>query len=101
MFDKIIKFFQGTDYKELVANGAVVIDVRTPVEYSGGKVVKSKNIPLNTISKKALEIKKWDKQVICCCQSGMRSGQATAILKQQGVDAVNGGGWASLNAKLR
>ena len=96
-----MKFFQGTDYKELMANGAIVIDVRSPVEYSGGKIAQSKNIPLDTISKKALEIKKWDKQVICCCQSGMRSAQATSILKSHGVDAVNGGGWFSLNAKLR
>jgi rhodanese-related sulfurtransferase len=101
MFKKIIKFFQGTDYKELIANGAIVLDVRTAVEYSGGKIAQSKNIPLDTISKRALNIKKWDKQVICCCKSGMRSAQATSILKSHGVDAVNGGGWFSLNAKLR
>ena len=83
-----------------MANGAVVIDVRTPGEYSGGKITGSKNIPLNTISKEALVIKNWDKQVILCCQSGMRSAQATSILKAHGVDAVNGGGWSSLNTKL-
>jgi len=26
----------------------------------------------------------------------MRSGQATSILKQHGIDCINGGGWQSL-----
>ena len=101
MFDKIAKFLKGTDYKELVSNGAVILDVRMPAEYKGGHIKGSKNVPLNTISKKAMEIKNWDKSVILCCKSGMRSSQATGILKAQGVDAVNGGGWTSLSSRLR
>jgi phage shock protein E len=101
MFDKIAKFLKGTDYKELVSNGAVILDVRMPAEYKGGHIKGSKNVPLNTISKNAMEIKNWDKSVILCCKSGMRSSQAAEILKAQGVDAVNGGGWTSLSSRLR
>lgn len=100
MFEKITKFFKGTDYKELISSGAVILDVRMPTEYTGGHIKGSKNVPLNIISKKAIEIKSWNKPVILCCRSGMRSGQATGILKSHGVDAVNGGGWASLNLRL-
>ena len=44
--------------------------------------------------------KKWNKPVIACCRSGMRSAQATSILNQHGIDCFNGGGWTSLENKL-
>jgi rhodanese-related sulfurtransferase len=74
--------------------------VRTPGEFQGGHIKGSKNIPLNTISSKINEIKKLNKPVIACCASGMRSSQATSILKSNGIDAMNGGGWNSLQNKL-
>lgn len=86
--------------KEFMEKGAVIIDVRTPGEFQGGHIKGSKNIPLNVISSKINEIKKLGKPVIACCASGMRSGQAASILKNSGIDAMNGGGWSSLQNKL-
>lgn len=86
--------------KEFMEKGAVVIDVRTPGEFQGGHIKGSKNIPLNVISSKINDIKKLNKPVIACCASGMRSAQATSILKSNGIDAMNGGGWSSLENKL-
>lgn len=86
--------------KEFTDKGAVIIDVRTPGEFEGGHIKGSKNISLNTISSKINEIKKLNKPVIACCASGMRSAQATSVLKQNGIDCVNGGGWQSLESKL-
>ena len=37
------------DYKELIANGAIVLDVRTKGEYISGHVKDSLNIPLELI----------------------------------------------------
>jgi rhodanese-related sulfurtransferase len=88
------------DIQEFVAKGAVIIDVRSPGEFSGGHIKGSKNIPLDTIGSKINEIKKGNKPVIACCASGMRSAQATSILKQNGIEVINGGGWSSLNSKL-
>ncbi|MFZ4105005.1 rhodanese-like domain-containing protein [Flavobacterium sp.] len=85
---------------EFMAKGAIIVDVRTPGEYQGGHIKGSKNIPLNVLSEKIEEIKKWGKPVIACCASGMRSAQATSILKNNAVDAMNGGGWSSLQNKL-
>lgn len=92
--------FKSTDYKVLVKNGAVIIDVRTPGEYKTGHIGKSINIPLDSISSQTDRIKKMGKPVITCCASGMRSGSAKAILKSAGIEAHNGGGWTSLNSKL-
>jgi rhodanese-related sulfurtransferase len=86
---------------EYVANGAVIVDVRTTGEFSSGHIKGSKNIALDGIASKVSEIKKWNKPVIVCCRSGMRSAQAASILKQNGIDVINGGGWESLQQKLK
>jgi len=86
--------------KDFQSRGAVIIDVRTPGEYQQGAIRGSKNIPLQTIASKINEIKKLNKPVITCCASGMRSGSAASILKSNGIEVINGGGWSSLNSKL-
>ena len=86
--------------QEFKEKGAVIIDVRSQGEFAGGHIKGAKNIPLNEIVNKINDIKKLNKPVIACCESGMRSSQATSILKQNGIDAINGGGWQSLQNKL-
>ena len=86
--------------QEFMDKGAVIIDVRTVGEYREGHIKGSKNIPLDTIFSKVNEIKRMEKPVIVCCRSGMRSGQAASILKNSGIEVMNGGGWQSLESKL-
>lgn len=85
---------------EYKSKGAIILDVRTFEEFASGHISGSKNIPLQILNNKIEEIKKLNKPVIACCRSGMRSGQATSILKQHGIDCINGGGWDSLERKL-
>jgi phage shock protein E len=89
-----------TNYKELVANGAMIVDVRTTAEYKAGHINGSVNIPVDAVKQKAEELKKKGKPVIACCASGMRSGMAAGILKKAGIEAYNGGSWISLQSKL-
>ena len=86
--------------KKFMEKGAVIIDVRSAGEFQTGHIKGSKNIPLNIISSKINDIKKLNRPVIACCASGMRSAQATSILKSNGIDAMNGGGWSSLQSKV-
>ncbi|MCF8321150.1 MAG: rhodanese-like domain-containing protein [Flavobacterium sp.] len=86
--------------KEFKDKGAIVIDVRSHGEFAGGHIKGAKNIPLNELGGKINDIKKLKLPVIACCASGMRSSQATSILKQNGIEAINGGGWQSLQRKL-
>ncbi|MEY3236287.1 MAG: hypothetical protein RI883_388 [Bacteroidota bacterium] len=88
------------DLKEMVKQGAMIVDVRTPAEYQGGHIKGSVNIPLQVLDKNIAKLKK-DKPVITCCASGMRSGSAKSMLKAKGFDVHNGGGWNSLQSKLR
>jgi len=82
--------------EEYLNDGAIVIDVRTQMEFQEGHVNGSKNIVLNTIPTKVVEIKAMNKKIIAVCRSGARSGQATSFLKQQGIDAINGGPWQNV-----
>lgn len=85
------------DVKALVNNGAKIIDVRTPSEFSGGHISGAINIPLDKISSSIDKIKNYKKPIVLCCASGMRSAQATNQLKQKGIEAYNAGGWKNLN----
>jgi len=85
---------------DFMSRNAIIIDVRTKAEYSNGAIKGSKNIPLQIINSKVNDIKKLNKPIITCCASGMRSGSAASILKNHGIEAMNGGGWTSLNSKL-
>lgn len=88
------------DYKELMAQGAVIVDVRTAAEFKSGHIHGSINLPLQTLSEQLNKLKK-DKPVITCCASGMRSASAKSILRNAGFEQVyNGGGWSSLKNKL-
>lgn len=86
--------------EEHVSKGAIIIDVRSNGEFAGGHIKGAKNIPLPELSQHIDKIKGWNKPVIACCQSGMRSAQATSVLSKNGIDCINGGGWSSLNNKL-
>lgn len=85
---------------DFVSRGAIIVDVRSKGEYDNGAIPGSKHIPVQTIGTKATTIKKWNKPVICVCASGARSASAAAILKGQGIEAMNGGTWMSVYKKI-
>lgn len=99
---KIFGLAPKTDYKKLVQQGAEIIDVRTKSEYLSGHIKDSKNIPLNSLTQNISKLKEKEKIYILCCASGMRSGTAKSILKSFGYTQVfNGGGWQSLQNKIK
>ena len=102
MLSLLNKIFGGTsvNYKELVNQGAVIVDVRTKSEYNTGHIQGSKNMPLDSIRTKINELKKLNKPVITVCRSGARSGMAKGILKSAGLEVYNGGPWNNLRNKL-
>jgi len=101
LFKQIFRKQASTDYKTMVQQGAVIIDVRTAGEYNTGHIKGSLNIPVDCIASRIEEIKKKGKPVITCCRSGARSGMAAGILKKQGIECFNGGPWNSLQQKIK
>ena len=80
-----------------VKNGAFLVDVRTPAEFSEGHVKGSVNIPLDTVPNSLKKFKDKN-QIVVFCRSGNRSGQAKTILEQNGfTNVINGGTWQNVN----
>lgn len=96
------KLFGGTtlNYKELVSNGAIIVDVRSAGEYRSGHIPGSRNYPLEGIRDRIKDLKKTNKPVITVCRSGTRSGMAKNILSSAGIEVYNGGPWNSLLGKI-
>jgi phage shock protein E len=90
------------DIGELIKKGAVIIDVRTPQEFSSGHVRGSINIPVDQLSGNLKKIKNKEQTIITCCASGMRSGSAKNFLRSAGYSNVyNGGSWMSVNRYVK
>lgn len=87
--------------KAALAEGAVVIDVRTPQEFKMGHVNGSINIPVDQIDAKVNKIKKYKQPIVLCCASGMRSASAVGMLRNAGLsDVYNGRTWNKVNRLL-
>jgi phage shock protein E len=97
----LLGFGPKVDYAQLLKDGAIILDVRSKGEYQSGHIKGSINISVDTLSNNLSKLKK-DKPIITCCVSGMRSASAKSILKSNGFTEVhNGGGWSSLQNKIR
>jgi rhodanese-related sulfurtransferase len=89
------------DYAELVKQGALILDVRSSGEFSGGHIKGASNISVDSLGRNLSKLKDKNKPIITCCASGMRSASAKNILKSNGYTQVyNGGSWGSLQFKL-
>lgn len=76
--------------KEAMAGGAVVVDVRTTGEYSGGHVPGATNIPVQELPTRIEELRPHAEQEIwLICQSGGRSMTAAGMLLGAGMKPVN------------
>jgi len=89
------------DFKSFVENGAIILDVRSKGEFMSGHIPGALNIPVDVLGGQISRIPKG-KTIITCCASGNRSGMAKNILRSKGFESVyNGGGWSSLQNKIR
>ena len=82
--------------KEIIAKGAVIIDVRTKEEFDEGHNHGSLNIPVDSLGKNMDWLLK-DVPIVLVCASGARSQMGKFILDANGFKEVyNGGAWNSL-----
>ena len=65
----------------------LLIDVRTPDEYSGGYIPTAVNIPVDNLGASPPDVPK-DRLVIVYCRSGNRSARAAGILRSLGYTRI-------------
>lgn len=86
---KRMSFVSEATARQHLANGALVIDVRSPEEFQSGNVPKAINIPLGEL-RASLPLRVQDKNQVLLlhCLSGGRSGIAQQQLKGMGYTNV-------------
>jgi phage shock protein E len=83
--------------KKLIADGALVLDVRTPGEFASGHVNGATLLPIQELDRRMAEVEKLTggdktKPIVVYCASGVRSGKAKQMLMQQGYTKVQNAG---------
>jgi len=85
----------------LIAQGILVIDVRTTQEWQSGHLEEAIHIEWQDILSISESVSK-DKEIYLYCRSGNRSGKATKILIDAGyINAINAGSIQEANNLLK
>ncbi len=66
----------------------ILLDVRTPEEFTSGYISGAVNIPLQELDQRLSELPK-DIDIVVYCRSGNRSAQAATILSNNGFNNVS------------
>lgn len=84
--------------EQIKAKKGTLLDVRSTMEFEGEHIEGAINIPLDVVESRIKEIAQLPKPIVVYCLSGGRSGVATSILQQNGInESYNGGGIFTLN----
>ena len=76
------------DAREMLDDGAMLLDVREQDEWDAGHAPEAQFIPLGEVVARVAEVPR-DRQVVVICRTGARSDRAAEFLRGQGIDAVN------------
>ena len=78
--------------------GAMLLDVRTPEEYSQGYLQGAVNIPYDQLAERVNEIDQdKDRDIVVYCRSGRRSSLAKRTLESLGyTNVLNAGGYEQM-----
>nr|WP_162046536.1 rhodanese-like domain-containing protein [Vibrio taketomensis] len=83
---------------QLIDQGAMIVDVRTPGEFAAGHLDNAINYPLAELDRHFQNVDK-SRHIVVYCRSGNRSGIAYDYLIEQGFTRVhNGGGLDEMRA---
>lgn len=78
----------GAEARKLVADGAWLVDVRTPQEFAEVHLPGARNIPLGELEAALPGLPK-DRPIVVHCAVGSRSAVAVRVMAAAGLDARN------------
>lgn len=78
--------------RELVANGALLLDVRTPEEYREHHLEGAMNIPVQDLPSRLRELGAKSRPIVVYCRSGARSASAAGLMRAAGFEVLDIGG---------
>lgn len=74
--------------RQLVGEGWVLLDVRTPQEFQQGHPAPARNIPVQELPRRLEEVGPPGTRVVVYCAAGGRSAQAAELLKRSGYPDI-------------
>ena len=86
MFQRSRGDISSSEARDLVAKGALLVDVRTPEEYQSEHIDGALNVPLADLPRRLDELR--GKSLVLYCRSGNRSHQAQQLLQERGFPEV-------------
>jgi len=86
VFGNQVPTVQPRDVAARVAEGWMLLDVRTNDEWAAGRIAGSVHIPMDQLMQRLDEL---DERVVCVCAVGARSARVAQFLNAQGREAVN------------
>lgn len=92
----------GVNYAQLLRDGAIVLDVRTPAEFEKAHIAGALNIPIELLRSNLHRLAEKNKPIIACCTDGSKSWYAKNFLDASGYRLVyDAGNWTKLQRKLQ
>ena len=90
---------ESSEVDQLISDGWIIVDVRTPAEHDAGSIPGSCNGPLDELRERSGELD--GQRVLVYCQVGQRGHTAAALLGELSLDVRNlDGGWLSWRAHM-
>ncbi len=100
---KRMSFVPAGKARQLLREGALVVDVRSPAEFAAGHVAGAVNVPLGSLDSEApTRFLSKDQALLLHCLSGARSGMARTQLQRLGyANVFNLGSYGRAEAIVR
>lgn len=75
---------ESSHHRHLVAQGALLLDVRTHAEFREGHLPHALNLPVQELPARLHEVGPTSRPIVVYCRSGGRSAQAAQLLARAG-----------------
>lgn len=98
-----IKYFirSKPNFKILLLQDALVVDVRTPSEFATGHVVNSINLPFDNLCAGVESLKYKNIPIIVVGRSTAINVKCVKMLEVAGIKVYNGGSWRALATHIK
>ncbi len=79
----------GDEARRLVADGALLIDVRSPREFANGHAPGAVNVPIDEFQHHLHELLDQERDLVLYCAAGVRCNKAAVMLQEAGSSGVH------------
>jgi rhodanese-related sulfurtransferase len=83
------RLISGDEARRLVAEGAILIDVRSPKEFANGHAPGALNLPIDGFEHHVDELLAEQRAMVLYCAAGVRCNKAAVLLQEAGSNRVH------------